>query len=51
MHLVATVVIAYLVMIWLDGRSLRRDERRRQREVEGELARLEREYREPWFDP
>jgi len=47
MHLLATVVVAYLIMAWLDGRSIRRDDRRRQRQVEAELARLEREDGEP----
>ena len=49
MHLVTTVILAYLVMIWLDGRSLRRDARRRQREVEVELERLEREDGDSWL--
>jgi hypothetical protein len=50
MHLLATVIIAYLVMCWLDGRSLRRERRRREQQLERALAEIERQDgEEPWL--
>lgn len=50
MHLVITVAIAYVIMCWLDQRSIRKDQRRRERQLERELAELERcDGDEPWL--
>jgi hypothetical protein len=41
-HTLGGIVAVYLLLLWLDGR----EERRRQRRVERELAELERRERE-----
>jgi hypothetical protein len=49
MHLVVTVAIAYAIMCWLDQRSIRKDQRRRERQLERELSELERhDGDQPW---
>jgi len=50
MHLLVTIVAAYLVMCWLDGRSIRKEQRRRERQIERELAEIERQDGGPWLD-
>jgi hypothetical protein len=52
MHLVITVAIAYVIMCWLDQRSIRKDRRRRERQLERDLAEMERrdgDGEEPWL--
>jgi hypothetical protein len=43
MHLIVIVAAAYLAMVWLDNRSLRREGRAKRRSVEAEIDALERQ--------